>query len=158
MGRFQDEMRKTFQRVVELIKNSNLFSSDTFSKDQVKAGLYKFSEDTNWLLEGHDPAIHEARCDFFKNINLHDNVGQDEIVAILEKHEILMRSQFPNTYPTNANYSNGYIAFNKANYVIENIKSMPETTVETYAHKFDQMTGADPKPFLIIDNEPKKEL
>lgn len=153
MGTFKDEVKSSFHRVVSFIKDSNLFSSDTFSKDQVKAGLYKFSEDTNWLLEGHDPAIREERNQFFKSIDLNDHVGQDEIYAILEKHEILMRKKFPNTYPSRNNHNIGDAAFNKAKYITENIKKMTEVSIDDYSHKFDRMIGAYEKPFLAVDNE-----
>lgn len=155
MGSLQEEISNSFRRVVNFIKESKLFSADTFSKDQVQAGLCKFAEETNWLLEGYDSTIQEERCNFFKGLKLNETVGQDEIFTILEQHEILMRKQFPNTYPSLANPSIGDAAFNKAKYITENIKGMSESTVEKFSHKFDQMIGAYPKPYVIVDNQPK---
>jgi hypothetical protein len=155
MSLWQDGISGFFRKFTSLIEKSSLFATDNFSRDQIKAGLFKFSEDTNWLMEGHDSFIQRERSNFFKEIPLDDNIGQDELFSIIEKHELLMRKKFPQTYPLNPGHDAVSIAYHKATYIAENIKKMSEAQIEDYAHKYDRMIGVYKKPELVIDNTPR---
>lgn len=149
MNNWQVDVRGVFDKVINFVKDSYTFTAGTYSANQVKAGLYAFSYETNLLLDGHDHTRAAERSTFLAKANIHDGMGQDELFDIMEKLEFHMHKKFQTGYIQPSLLSDR--AYVKAKFIANNIADMSEARIEDYAHKFDRMIGIYTGPTHMVN-------
>lgn len=153
MGIWQESLNRLnsiFHNAVDIVKECYSFAPDTYSANEVKAGLFLHARGNSRLLEDTNPLKDAARNAFLSKVDVHDGMAHNEVFDIIEKLDLYMHEKFPESGQNRWEISSH--AFVKADQIADDIRALPPEKIEHFAHKFDMMIGLFPKPVLAIDN------